>query len=194
MKKAIGLLFLVVGVVSADVSQDVFYVYQDSGSRLNHSIPAGWMGDFSDMHLNQRWEKGPAKGKYCIQIKYSAERKQNAGWAGIYWQSTPNNWGEAKTKGYDLKGYTKLKFMARGETGKEAIEKFMFGGVSGSQSFDTDSNQTDLIELTKEWKTYEISLDKLDMSGIISPFCLVFSAESNPAGATVYLDEIRYEK
>ena len=43
----------------------------------------------------------PFSGKSCFQIKYTAERKQGAGWAGIYWQTPANNWGTTKSA-FDL--------------------------------------------------------------------------------------------
>ncbi len=171
-----------------------WYVYQNSGSRLNHGIPSGWMGDTSDLHMTQRWEEKKGNGKYCIQIKYSGLRTQNQGWSGIYWTNVANNWGDKKGRAYDLRGYKKLKFKARGETGKEVVDKFFFGGLSGTESWDTDSAQTETLALTKDWKTYEIDLKGLDMSAIIAPFAVVFSAESNPDGATIYIDSIEYVK
>lgn len=171
-----------------------FYVYQDAASRENHYCPSGWMGDFSDLHMNQRWDKNPASGKYSTQIKYTAERHQGAGWAGIYWQDPCNNWGDKKG-GFDLTGFTKLKFKARGEKGGEIVEKFQMGGITGQgESGDSDNIDSGAITLTKEWKEYTLDLNKLDLSDIVGGFCLVFSAESDPNGATVYLDDVRFEK
>jgi len=194
MKKLIGFVVVVLSLVTlrAEDTKAPFYVYTEAGSRLNHGIPSGFMGDWGSLHMNQRWNQKPGKGQYCIQIKYSGERPQNAGWAGIYTTRVSNNWGNLKDKGYDLTGYTKLKFMARGEKGKEYIDKFFFGGITGENSFDTDGQQTDGIELTKEWKEYEIDLKGLDLSGIIAPFAFVINADSNPEGATFYLDEVQF--
>lgn len=192
MKKALVIVALFVSVASA--TSGSFYVYQDAMSRENHFIPSGWMGDYSDIKFNQRWEEKPASGKYSIQIKYSAERKQNAGWAGIYWQNLANNWGDKKTKGHDLSGYKKLKFKVRGEKGKEFVDKFFFGGISGAESWDTGSNDSGGIELTKDWREYEIDLAGQDMTGIIGGFGFAVNSEMNPAGAVFYIDEIRYEK
>jgi hypothetical protein len=123
-------------------TEDVFVIYTERGSRLNHYIPSGWMGDYGDLKFNQGWKDGVAKkfGKddkrpsspdlkdeTCIQIKYSGERKQGAGWAGIYWQSPANNWGD-KRGGYDLSNYSKLTFWAKGTTGDEIVDKFLIGG------------------------------------------------------------------
>ena len=32
-----------------------FYIYTDCFSRLNHYIPSGWMGDYGDLKINDKW-------------------------------------------------------------------------------------------------------------------------------------------
>lgn len=189
----LGVVFRVFGAPSASVG-DFFYVYSDSGYRGNHYIPSGWMGDFGDLHFSQAIKEKPASGATCIQIKYTAERKQQAGWAGIYWQSPANNWG-TKRGGFDLKGYKKMVFKVRGEHGGEYIDKFFVGGITGQlEEGDSDEVPSDSIELTKEWRDVTIDLAKADLSHIIGGFGFAMNADSNPKGATFYLDEIRYEK
>lgn len=168
-----------------------FYIYTERGSRDNHYIPSGWMGDFGDIKFNQAYDKKPGAGKTSIEVKYTAERKQGAGWSGIYWQSPANNWGDKKG-GFDLSGYTKLTFMARGEKGGEYIDKFMIGGITGqTEDGDSDNAETDAIELTKEWKEYSIDLSKSDLSKIIGGFGFALNSDANPSGATFYIDEIK---
>ncbi len=166
-----------------------FYIYHDGFHRLNHYCPSGWMGDWGDIKLNERWMKNPKSGKSCIQIKYTAERKQGAGWAGIYWQNPPNNWGTSKG-GYDLRGAKKLFFYARGEKGGELVE-FKCGGITGQYS-DSAAATSGPIELTKKWKLYEIDLADMDLSYISGGFCVVFSGQMNPDGCTFYVDEVYY--
>lgn len=175
-------------------TQGTFYVFTERGSRLNHYIPSGYMGDWDDVKMNPSWEKKPGEGKYCIKITYSAGRKQGAGWSGVYWQDPANSWGDKKG-GYNLSGFTKLTFMARGEKGGESLDKIGMGGITG-QTEDGDSDQASIegIELTKDWKKYQIDLAGLDLSHIIGGFVWVANAESNPQGATFFLDEIRFEK
>lgn len=171
-----------------------FFVFTERGSRENHFIPSGWMGDFGDLKLNGAYKVKAAKGETCIQIKYSGERKQGAGWAGIYWQMPANNWGD-KRGGYDLSQYHKITFMARGEKGDEYIDKFMVGGITGqSEEGDSDEGSTDAITLTKDWKKYEIDLTGRDLSHMIGGFGFAINAEMNPSGATFYIDEVSYER
>lgn len=203
MKRAILAVLLVVSPVLAETVKksepvvkkvampDVFYVYVERGSRENHYIPAGWMGDFGDLKFNQGFME---KGKNVINVIYSAQRKQGAGWSGIYWQVPANNWGD-KRGGFDLSSYTKLKFLARGATGGEYIDKFMIGGITGqTEEGDSDTAATDALTLTKDWKEYTIDLKGLDMKHIIGGFGFALNADSNPSGASFFLDKIRLEK
>jgi|SRR3990167_9855 len=171
---------------------DQFVIYAETAS--TRFIPSGYMGDFSDIRINQRWNQNPGSGKNCIQVTYSAERKQNAGWAGVYWQHPTNNWGDKKG-GYNLTGYQTLTFMARGEKGGEYVDKFMIGGITGlTEEGDSGDTSSDAVELTKEWKSYSIDLKDVDLAHIIGGFGFVMNADTNSAGAVFYLDEIRLLK
>lgn len=185
-------VLLAVPAFSAPVPKDQkeFYIYTEAGSRLNHYIPSGWMGDFGDLKFNGRSKEKAFKGESCIEIKYTAERKQDNGWAGIYWQSPANNWGD-KRGGFDLTGFKKLTFAARGAQGGEMLDKFIIGGITG-QTEEGDSDEASIapVELTKEWKTYTIDLAGLDLSHIVGGFGFAMNGDSNPQGATFFLDEV----
>ena len=180
---------------AAASAEDVFYVYTNRGSRLNHYVPSGWMGDYGDLKMNQGWTKeGGAADDTAIQIRYSAERKQGNGWSGIYWQHPANNWGD-KRGGFDLSGYSKATFMARGDKGGEVIDKFFVGGITGqTEEGDSDEATVSPVTLTKDWKKYEIDFQGLDMSHIIGGFGFALNADANPDGATFFIDEVRMEK
>lgn len=173
------------------VSQFPFFIYHDAYNRYNHYIPSGWMGDYGDIKYNERWRKDSKVGDSCIQIKYTGQRSQGAGWAGIYWQNPANNWGTSKG-GYDLTGAKKLYFYARGEKGGEIVE-FKIGGITGQYS-DTSSSTTGVIELAKKWELYEIELNDMDLTFIIGGFCVVFAGGANPDGCTFYIDEVYFTK
>ncbi|MBN2097135.1 MAG: hypothetical protein JW714_01505 [Candidatus Omnitrophica bacterium] len=173
------------------VNSKIFKVYSDKSSPDNHYAPSGWMGDFGDVNLNDQYMDNCHAGTTCIQITYSAKMTQGAGWAGIFWQNPPNNWGERKG-GFDLTGYNKLTFWARGEMGGEAIEKFKVGGVKGTYP---DSLEVEMgpVVLTDEWQQYTINLSGRDLSYVSGGFCWVTASRLNPNGATFYLDDIRFE-
>lgn len=183
---------LVAGSVLAASQPDVFYVYSDKGVRTNHYIPSGWMGDYGDMKIDEGSTDNPVDGRTAIKITYNAKAAQGANWAGMYWQHPANNWGE-KPGGFDLKGYKRLTFWARGGKGGEKIAEFKVGGITGT-FMDTDSQSIGPEVLTKEWKKYTIDLADKDLSKIIGGFCWSASRDDNPEGFTMFLDEIRFEK
>ena len=200
MKKSITLsIFLLLSIFTnaqelkgTKIKPLPFYVFYEKGSVLNHFLPSGWMGDYGDIKYSQA-AKGQYIGKSCIRIKYSAKRKQRAGWAGIFWQATSNNWGTHKT-GYNIKMRSpkKLHLYAKGEKGDEVVE-FKFGGISG-QYADSDSGETGTLTLSKNWKRYTIDLTGLDLSYINGGFCVVFTKQTNPDGIVFYIDKVYYSK
>lgn len=163
-------------------------IYQDSGSKYYYAT--GWMGDYSDLNLNQNCSVNPASGKTCMKFTYTAKKKQGKGWVGIFWQNPMNNWGSIKG-GFNLTGAKKLFFMARGENGGETVELKM-GGLSGGAFSDTTTASTGSIKLTKEWKQYSIDLTGLDLSRIIGGFCVLLNSMASPEGCVFYLDDIYY--
>jgi hypothetical protein len=168
-----------------------FYVYADRSSINNHFIPSGWMGDYGDIRYDAASKNDPYLGDSCIKITYSGKATQGARWVGMFWQNPANNWGNADG-GYDLSRAKKLTFWAHGEKGGERIEEFKVGGIMGEYS-DSDSATIGPVILNKEWTQYTIDLKGKDVSYIIGGFCWSTNVDSNPEGATFYLDEIKYE-
>ncbi len=171
-----------------------FEIYTDKTSPSNHYAPSGWMGDYGDLGLDDQSMEGPFSGATCIKITYSAKRTQGKGWAGIYWQSPPNNWGNRKG-GFDLTGFNKLVFRAKGAKGGEIITKVKVGGIGiGAEVAYPDSSEkeTGPIQLTSEWQEYSVNLAGLDLSYISGGFCIILTADHNPQGAVIYLDDIYF--
>jgi len=192
VKRLSYFLILIVSLylLPAFCQEKSFDIYTDKTSPKNHYAPSGWMGDYGDLELNDECKVDPFEGTTCIKIVYSAKKSQGKGWAGIYWQNPPNNWGERKG-GYDLTGFNKLVFWAKGEKGTEIINKVKIGGIKGAYP---DSTEVEIgpIQLTKEWKEYSINLVGKDLSYISGGFCIIFTADQNPEGCTIYLDNIKY--
>lgn len=178
-----GIMVIMTAVNSRDdLDKDRFDVYTDYKAPYNHFVPSGWMGDTSDLQFNDQETQQAFSGS-CIKIVYSAQASQGNRWAGIYFQSYPNNWGNYP--GLNLQGFNKLVFKAKGANGGERI-KFTVGGIAG------DITKVDYgpISLTNTWQDYSINLTGKDLSNIRGGFCVTFSA---PDGAgTVYLDNIYY--
>jgi hypothetical protein len=173
------------------IKDNEFVVYLDKNHRKNHYIPSGWMGDYGDITLNDQSTNNPHLGNHCLEFSYSAQKSQGQGWAGVYWQNPPNNWG-TKNGGFNLTGATKLTFWARGAKGTEKIQKFMVGGIKGAYS-DTASVEIGPVELTDAWKQYTINVAGRDLSYISGGFGWVATADQNPDGFTFFLDDIKFE-
>ncbi|MBD3246838.1 MAG: hypothetical protein GF333_07530 [Candidatus Omnitrophica bacterium] len=172
-----------------------FYVYADANSLDNHFIPSGWMPATSgkDVKMDTSWKNYPFSGDSCIRVQY--ENNSGTRWAGVYWQTPANNWGGVPDAGYNLQGATKLTFWARGDQGGEVVNEFKVGGISSGEHIDSDSAGIGPVQLTKEWKKYEINLQGRDLSYIIGGFAWATNIDVNdPEGIVFYLDEIKYEK
>ncbi|MBU4149420.1 MAG: hypothetical protein KKB52_03605 [Candidatus Omnitrophica bacterium] len=168
-----------------------FPVYSDGMSPDNHYIASGYMGDYSDVKINNSCFDDPHAGTTCIKIVYSNAVSQGARWVGVYWQNPANNWGD-RQGGFDLTGATKLSFWARGDKGGERVEEFKIGGLTGLYP-DSDIAGIGPVLLTSTWKQYEIDLRGKDLSYISGGFCWATNIDVNPDGMTFYLDDIRYE-
>jgi len=165
-----------------------FYVYEDKGSKLNHYIPSGWMGDVKDISY-QDAVKDNCKAGTCIKLVYTPRGDQ--GWAGVYWQHPANNWG-ASAGGYDLSAYKKLTFWARADK-SAVLDTVKMGGITGEHG-DTDAVEMGPVEVTTKWQKFTLDLDSRNLAHIVGGFCWSASQSSNPDGFAVYLDEIRYER
>lgn len=194
MKKVVWVIVISIIISYLQVNAEelgVFNVYTDQKSLDNHYIPSGYMGDYGDIKANEGYINNPHSGSTCIQFVYTAKKSQGQSWAGVYWQSPSNNWGEVKG-GFDLSKMSKLSFWARGEKGDEKIEEIRIGGISGEYA-DSDTASIGPIELTKEWQKFTIDLIGKDLSHIIGGFCWATNLDINPDGCTFYLDDIHYE-
>ena len=181
------------------------FVYSDAADTANCFIPSGWMGEFADSSyfeekdpkdiFDEECTETPFSGRTCIRISYIPSN--TTGWAGIYWQYPLDNWGNCP--GYDLSEFSnddiRLAFHARGEISGE-IAKFITGGISDTSRAYCDSYgplSTGVCTLTNQWQEYSIPLTNYDLTNIIGGFCWVTENSWNSSGATIYLDDIRFE-
>ncbi|MFH1505024.1 MAG: hypothetical protein ABIH08_06545, partial [Candidatus Omnitrophota bacterium] len=177
---------------------DIFCIYSDKNSPKNHFVPSGWMGDYGDLKFNDQSTKEFFSGATAIELTYTAQKSQNKGWAGVYWQSAQNNWG-SKDSGFDLSGFNKLVFMAKGKKGGEVITKVKVGGIIKNVITDeplifADSLDIEYgpIRLTTDWRQYYINLVEKDLSYINGGFALIFNTDQSEGEQTIYLDDIAY--
>ncbi|MBU1078779.1 MAG: hypothetical protein KKH98_15890 [Spirochaetes bacterium] len=172
------------------ISKFPFYIYSNKLS-ISYFALSGYLGDVVNIKILK--VEDPYSFKKCMRIAYKPTfEDQNYGWAGIFWQWPPNNWGDNDRGGYDLSKARFLYFYARGSKGNELIE-FKIGGVKGPYG-DSDEATSGIIALSKKWKLYKIDLRKKDLKNIIGGFAVLFQSHLNQDGATVYLNDVYYTK
>lgn len=186
-------------LVSLGAVQDGVYGQQTQRERVDLEklfTPSGWMGDgeygrkYIEFFGAHRMK--PHSAPTSIKITYSFGPTR---WGGIYWQNEPDNWGDRPGANYSGKGFTKITFWARGETGNEIVE-FKAGGIDNRVKRYRDSFAATIgrVTLTREWRLYQIDVSKADLSSVMGGFCWVASSDYNSTKSiTFYLDDIFLE-
>ncbi len=159
-----------------------FPVYRDGAHGVWYA--SGYMGNNGAMRLDEKCDEKPHSGETCLKVEYSA----NDNWAGVFWQSPANDWGD-KAGGANLSKSSMLVFWARGEKGGEKVSFFM-GGLKDKAFSDTANRKLENVTLKKEWTRYRIPLDGEDLSYIKTGFGFNFGGQGRQFA--FYLDDIEY--
>lgn len=167
-----------------------FYVYADYKAPYNHFVPEGFMGCTHGIKVDENDTSNPHSGSSAIKITFNP---CSPGFGGIYWWDPPEgNWCQ-KPGGFDLTGWTKLTFWARGSKGGESVE-FKVGGLHKANGDPCDSmlqpQTTYPFSLTNEWTQYTISLYGEALDHIAGGFVWVTDSTTP---ITFYLDDIKFE-
>lgn len=150
-------------------------------------VPSGWMGDVQRLTLDGDHGDTVYEGSYAIRMRYTGKRN----WVAVAWQHPPNNWGE-QDGGFNLTGATRLEIWARGEYGGEKVE-FGVGLLGrGREHKDSAIVKTRQIELTDEWRRYDVPLEGEDLSSLKTALVVTLQGRASPV--TVYLDSIRFNR
>lgn len=156
--------------------------------------PSGFMGEDTDhirdhIKLNAQWTTNCHPDPTCLKFQFVPG---GISWAGVYWQSPANNWGDQPGK--NIEGARKLLFWARGESGGELVS-FRVGGIQGKKYQDSlnVSMEPSPVKLTDHWQQYEIDLKGAETNSVIGAFSWSIATDGNPQGASFYLDGIKFE-
>jgi|GEM_PF-1016910 len=175
------------------VQAKTFTLYSEWPEGADNFVPSGYMGDLADIAMSGCDRADPHGGEMAYRVDYAASGAQ--GWAGVYWQYPENNWGD-KPGALDLSRANQLTFWAKGATGDEVV-RFFAGGIGSSSTAYQDTLRPEatsgFVRLTAAWHKYTINLAGRDLSGLIGGFGWTADRCANPAGATFWLDDIRYE-
>lgn len=159
-----------------------YAVYRDGAPRKWY--PSGYMGHTRALKVDEACRENPHSGATCMKVDYL----DHYGWAGIFWQDPPNDWGD-RPGGANLSNATTLVFWARGAKGGEKVDFFM-GRLEKGKYHDSATAKRDGVVLKKEWTRYRIPLDGLDLSVIKTGFGFSLTNDGDPF--TFYLDDIEY--
>jgi hypothetical protein len=211
IRAKIVIIAVVFGLVAMDLPPAATWAQADpqdtSGSKSNRElnlpvniaaafVPSGYMGDGERSRENVRVSEvvgeKPRPGDSDNTITKVEYQPGPQGWAGVYWLSPADNWGEKP--GYTIIGKPdKITFWAAGARGNEIVE-FKAGGVWAAKRYSNSFEvSTGPIHLTTDWKQYRIDLKAKNLSSVLGGFAWVATGDSNPHGLIFYLDEIRYE-
>lgn len=196
-----------------DQFHSAYYVYSDADAAGNHFAARGWMssagGIDSVAPMDEAWTERPFRGATCIRATYRNLRGGH--WGGWYWlngvlwgdEKAPRlNWGDVPQAGVDLRGATRLRFVARGAAGGERVEFFALG-----VGWDPDSGRriarfpdsspkvsTGTVTLSADWREYSIPLPAgIPLGYVLGGFGWVATAAANGRDIAFFLDEIRYD-
>ena len=189
-----------------------FHVYDDYLSAGNHFSERGQMcnpGDEDSVPpMQENWSENPYSGLTCIRCEFRADRSNWGGWFFLNGALTGSdrsprlNWGDVPDAGHRLSGAKRLIFRARGESGGEKIRFFAFGvgRIGGTDNPDkpypdsAPQTSTGYIELSKDWKTYTMELQGLDLANVLLGFAWQTKSTINRhRDIVIYLDDIHYD-
>jgi hypothetical protein len=170
-------------------------------------VPSGFMGDStaSMMAITLTHDAASCKsprqtgaGGDCYGVVWAPTLTGDAGaaWAGVYWQSSANNWGSKPGKAI-APGATKISFYAAGAAGGETIQLCAGGinsmGTSATLPYgDTFKVQEPAITLTTTWTQYELPLTGASYTTVIGGFCWVTSTTKSE-NVKFYIDDVQWE-
>lgn len=168
-------------------------VYDEWPNKSSPFAPSGYMGDQKDVRMFGCDRSDPHSGDMAVRATFTPTGV--CGWAGAYWQSPENNWGD-DSRGINLTWANKVTFWAKGEQGGERVE-FLVGGIGQKDDPFPDSLRpavsTGFITLKNHWQKYTINLRGQKLDRISGGFGWVTNRCANPQGATFYLDDIMFE-
>jgi hypothetical protein len=142
--------------------------------------------------------RAPGNIGKCSKFTYTPIVGSMNNWAGVYWQSPANNWGDSP--GHHIEaGATKLTFYAAGAKGGETVS-FIAGGIMGAGYQDPPKVELSNQVLTTTMTQYSIDLTGYTYVSIIGGFGWTIEAKALGDGGfdttpiTFYVDGIQWVK
>lgn len=183
-------------------NQMLFFVYQDGDAGLNHGFPSGFFGDspetLSKIHLDAFRIDDPTSPTGCSADLNRLDRQRGTvlrisfdplaplQFAGVNIEE-PEHWGALRTGiGYDLSGVTSVVFDARSPVPGTHVQ------------FGVGERVTTFLSIPQDRMSVSVPLDSLspsppDLTSVHVLFGVATNDVNAPNGATVLLDNIRFE-
>lgn len=153
---------------------------------LNDYVPSGFFDDVNSIRMRET----TYGGKPCTEFTFSPNGPN--GYAGVYYQYPPNNWG--RYKGKDLSGYQQVSFYVASPDG--ASINFIAGGIEDSRLTYKDGFKiaSGFKKLTSDWQKVTIDIDGENLSSVIGSMAWTTNRSFNPNTVRFYIRDIMYER
>jgi uncharacterized protein (TIGR03437 family) len=182
----------------ATAPRSIFYIYQDADSPFNHGVPSGVFGVYTKVHLNAACIDDPAASNTTGCSKAAQAFDTNRGtvfavsfdplvstdFAGVNFEEPTSFATRSDTRGYDLRGATRLVFDVRSPTPGGIRVQF---GIAGQTS------DFVLVPQSASYSSMSLPLSGIDLSSTHILFTIVTNAANAPAGGTVLVDNVRVD-
>lgn len=135
--------------------------------------------------MDEKHKDGAFSGRFCARWQYSVDKQPERWVSAAYLYK--GKWFGPKFDLFGAIGAKKgdevvLRFYARSST--KSFARFEFGGGEGSSmSFPADR---DWVQISPEWKRYEINLTDQDLSKIGKSFSWIMDEDNNDASVKVH--------
>jgi hypothetical protein len=169
-------------------------------------VPSGFMGDstasmtaitLTHDAASCKTPRQTGAGGDCYGVVWAPSLGDaGAAWAGVYWQSSANNWGSKPGKAI-APGATKVSFYAAGAAGGEQIS-LCAGGINATGATatlpysDTFTVKQPAITLTTTWTQYQLPLTGTSYTTVLGGFCWV-SNTTTTENIKFYIDDVKWE-
>jgi eight-cysteine-cluster-containing protein len=175
--------------MAMDEDINSFYVYADADSGGNHFYPSGFYNGSGTNEVSTRWTDNPHSGSSCIRVQWTGgPGSDGLLWNGVLFEAPEGFLNTLNGAGYDLTGAKTLSFWARSDEPGLKVE-FGFGCIG-----DPSGEHKKWYGLTNSWQKIEIDLTGINLTNVHGGFLFSLNNpnDPDPAGATFYLDDIKY--
>jgi hypothetical protein len=176
---------------------------------IPYMVSSGWMGDAipengSVAALNEGNNQGCMPGSIaCIKVDYTPANGKK-GWAAFAWQRVIDNsgdganWGQSPGADLSSGGYKSVRVNAKGlPNGSGAYPQVQFKSGGNVDPKYTNNPASYAVagpveQLNEQFQEFCLSLERQNLSNVVSAFTVVVARKGNTPSASFLLDNIRF--